>query len=216
LIDWLSEIENQNQSNLIYSWFDEEPAVEVPTQIRAFFPNYETRKRGSQQAQHYFSKLPVKSTILRDIDTLLSYQRSYLNAPIDSMLSQAAIFMDAGPLRDDMNPWTEIVGKVVLKNLDSLPANIQIHVEILSDYGANWENILTAELPPLTTRAFYVGRKLRAEISYKKEPIFRVKTNPIAANGQPGKVLVLENYISVIVGDEKNFPKMMYPGHQKR
>jgi len=216
LIDWLSEIENKNQSNLIYSWFDEEPAVEVPTQIRAFFPNYETRKRGSQQAQHYFSKLPVKSTILRDIDTLLSYQRSYLNAPIDSMLSQAAIFMDAGPLRDDMNPWTEIVGKVVLKNLDSLPANIQIHVEILSDYGANWENILTAELPPLTTRAFYVGRKLRAEISYKKEPIFRVKTNPIAANGQPGKVLVLENYISVIVGDEKNFPKMMYPGHQKR
>jgi hypothetical protein len=216
LSDWMTNTKQQGQIGLVYAWFDEEPAVQVPTQIRAFYPNYETRKRGSQQAQHYFSTLPVKSTILRDLDTLLSYQRLYKSAPIDSMLSQPSIYMDAGPLRDDLNPWTEVVGKVVLQNLDSIPANIQIHVEVLSDYGANWENILTAELPALTTQSFYVGRKLRTEISYKKEPIFRLKTNPIASNGQAGKVLVLENYISVVVGDEKNFPKMLYPGHQKR
>lgn len=216
LNDWLLSTKQKGQNSLIYAWFDEEPAVELPTQIRALYPNYASRKRGSQQAQHYFSSLPVKSTIFRDQDTLLSYQRLYKFAPADSMLSQPAIFMDAGPLRDDLNPWTEVVGKVVLQNLDSLPANIQIHVEVLSDYGANWENILTAEVPARTTRAYYVGRKLREEISYKEEPIFRLKTNPIAANGQPGKILVLENYISVVVGDEKNFPKMMYPGHQKR
>lgn len=214
--DWMTAAKQQGQQNLIYAWFDEEPAVEIPTRIRAVFPNYAMRKRGSQQAQHYFSVLPVKSTILRDLDTLLSYQRFYTAAPLDSMLSQPAIFMDAGPLRDDLNPWTEVVGKVVLQNLDSVPANIQIHVEVLSDYGANWENILTVEVPALATQAYFVGRKLRAEISYKKEPIFRLKTNPIAQNGQPGKIRVLENYISVVVGDEKNFPKMMYPGHQKR
>lgn len=216
LTDWMKEMESKGNENLIYAWFDEEPAVEIPTQIRAFYPNYETRKRGSQQAQHYFTKRNVKSTVLRDQDTLLSYQKLYYTTSLDSMLSQPAIFMDAGPLRDDMNPWTEIVGKVVLQNLDSHMVNFQVHVEILSDYGANWENILTAELTPNTTRAYYVGRKLREEISYKKEPIFRVKTDPIASNGQPGKIRVLENYICIVVGDEKNFPKMMYPGHQKR